>query len=235
MELEATAITTSPTGPGIPRLEQVLGGWAIIVGRGTPGVGTPARYGIPTTVEGVAARWSWSQFDEEAGMFPPSDNEAVRGLAIRSDGTIVRGASTSTMFERFRFTGDPLGSGPGSQTFDGPSSGTRTQRMILRYTPDDPSTGGADEESLAIVTTTGSVTTTHTYLAIDGLPVGAAPLRIGLVATSFTRTGIPGQPPTRVVGVPVRARAHIERFINPCCSPPAFTFYMSASRGGVCP
>ena len=234
MELEATAITTSPVGPGIPRLEQVLGGWAIVVGRGTPGVGTPARYAIPTTIEGVAARWSWSQFDEEAGMYPPSDNEGVRGLAIRADGTIRPGASTSTMFDRFRFTGDPLMSGPGAQTFDGPSSGTRTQRMVLRYTPDDPSSPGADEESLAIVATAG-LTTTHTYLDIDALPVGAGPLWVGLVATSFTRTGVPGQPPTRVVGVPVRARAHIEHFTAGCCGPPTLVTYMTSSRAGVCP
>ena len=232
MELEATAITTSPTGPGIPRLEQVLGGWSIIVGTGTPGVGTPARYAIPTTIQGVAARWSWSQFDEEAGMYPPSNNEGVRGLAIRADGSIRPGASTSTMFERYRFTGDPLALG--AQTFDGPASGTRTQRMVLRYTPDDPSTGGADEESLAIVATAGN-TTTHTYLDIDAVPVGAGPLWVGLVATSFTRTGVPGQPAERVVGVPVRARAHIEHFQNNCCSPPTLITYMSSSRGGVCP
>lgn len=59
-------------------VEMPLGGWAIVLGRGTTGVGTPRESG---TITGVAARWAWSQIDTCFGMAPASD-DGLRGLQL---------------------------------------------------------------------------------------------------------------------------------------------------------
>jgi hypothetical protein len=233
MELETTALTTSPpAGPAIPRLEQVLGGWAIVVGRGVPGVGTTARYAIPTTIEGVAARWSWSQFDScYAPSMPPSNDDSVRGLELTSGGTMALTALGAAS-DSGCFSGDLL---EGSATdFDGPASGVVTQRIRLRYTPDDPTTAAVDEEQLAITASSGA-SITWTYVPTDALPLGTGPLRVGITAGTYTQRGFSGPPASLVFGVPVQARVRVMRHEDNCCGPPTITYPITTVRRGLCP
>jgi hypothetical protein len=226
VELEVTAVTA---GGGA---EMPLGGWAVVLGRGTTGVGTPQAGGVPTTIEGIAARWYWSRFDScDSSGRPPSNDDSVRGLELSSGGTSAlvarEGASDSGCF-----SGDQL---EGSATdFDGPGSGVVTQRIRLRYTPDDPTTAAVDEEQLAITASSGA-SITWTYVPTDALPLGTGPLRVGITAGTYTQRGFSGPPASLVFGVPVRARVRVMRHEDNCCGPPTITHPLTAVRRGLCP
>ena len=131
------------------------------------------------------------------------------------------------------FSGDNIAGG--ATQFDGPASGTVTQRIQLRYTPDDPTTASIREESISITATSGAGIT-RTYQPIDSvLPPGAGPLRIGITAGTYTRNDFTGTAPGLRFGVPVRARARVFRQDDNCCGPPTFTYPMTVVRRSICP
>ena len=226
--LEVRAVTA---GGGV---EMPLGGWAVVLGRsGATGVGTPQASGIPTTVEGVAARWFWSQFDScYMPSRPPASVDSVRAAVL------LRGAASPLVGSPSApdgscFSGDNIAGG--ATQFDGPASGTVTQRIQLRYTPDDPTTASIREESISITATSGAGIT-RTYQPIDSvLPPGAGPLRIGITAGTYTRNDFTGTAPGLRFGVPVRARARVFRQDDNCCGPPTFTYPMTVVRRSICP
>lgn len=214
--------------------EMPLGGWAVVIGRsGATGVGTPQASGIPTTVDGIAARWFWSQFDScYMPSRPPSSVDSVRGFELLRGAPIALVGSPSAA-DGSCFSGDNLAGG--ATSFDGTASGIVTQRIQLRYTPDDPTTPSIREESISITSTSGT-SITRTYQPIDNmLPPGAGPLRIGITAGTYTRNDFSGTEPGQRFGVPVRARARVFRHDDNCCGPPTVTYAMTAVRRSICP
>ena len=191
--------------------EMPLGGWAIVIGRGEPGAGTPRNMGIPTTITGVAAQWHWTQFDTCTFPATPMSVDAVRATLLTRGSLIPLltpedlapiGTGMPEIFCRVAY---PLN--PGSSTFDDPTQ-TLTQRMRLRYTPDDPTTA-ADEESMTITATAGAVTTNQVVPG-DAIPVGTGPIRVGITAGTYSqRIEDPIAPFER--GMPVRARVLVHR------------------------
>jgi hypothetical protein len=211
-----------------------LGGWAVVVGRsGATGVGTPRASGIPTTVEGIAARWFWSQFDScYMPSMPPASVDSVRGFVLLRGGSSPLVGSPSAP-DGGCFSGDNIA---GDATrFDGPGSGTITQRIQLRYTPDDPTTASIREESISITATSGTGIT-RTYQPIDNvLPPGTGPLRIGITAGTYTRNDFSGTAPGQRFGVPVRARARFIEHVDSSLGPPMITYPMTVTRRSICP
>ena len=206
VELEVTMELVGQTLGGLD--ERPLGGWAIVIGRGEMGAGTPQNMGIPTTISGVAAQWHWTQFDTCTLPATPIDQDAIRstqlaGGMLRPLITPEDAAPVGTLIpEIFCRVGYGLSSG--STTFDAPGQ-ARTQRMRLRYTPDDPTTA-ADEESMTITATAGVVTTNQVVPA-DSIPMGTGPIRIGITAGAYTDP-LGG---FFDVGMPVRARVLVHR------------------------
>ena len=234
VDLEVTAVTAGG-GAEIP-----LGGWAVIIGHGgTLGLGTPRNRGIPTTVTGVAASWFWSTYDScYMPTAPPNSNDSVRFTPIRGSGIGSVRAIGSAM-DSGCFSGEGISGG--AIDFDGVATGTVTQRLQLRYTPDDPTTSATNEEEVRIIASSpagsAGATITYTYVPSNDLPIGTTPLRIGITAGTFTQSGFTsgGPPPTLVFGVPVRARAHIFNQQNHSLGPPTFTYSIPTTRAGLCP
>ena len=220
VEMEVTMELTGGSLGG--DVESPLGGWAIVLGRGTTGVGTPEDHGIPTTITGVAARWSWSQIDTCFGM-PPTAGDALRGMQLEGPSTRLLRTPTDMTTTSGCYSGYDL---PGGD-LDSPGQSV-SQRMRLRYTPDDPTTP-ADDETLTI--TVGS--TTQSLVPLDSLPVGTGPLRIGITAGTYTDRFDPSGP--LVWGMPVRARVLVQRVIIPCCRPAEVTYPVQMTQAGVCP
>jgi hypothetical protein len=220
VEMEVTLELTGGSLGG--DIESPLGGWAIVLGRGTTGVGTPQNHGIPTTINGVAARWSWSQVDSCFGM-PPTSGDALRGMQLEGPSTRLLRTPTDMTTTSSCYNGYDL---PGGD-LDSPGQSI-SQRMLLRYTPDDPTTP-ADDETLTI--TVGS--TTQSLVPADSLPVGSGPLRIGITAGTYTDRFGPSGP--LVWGMPVRARVLVQRVVIPCCRPAEVTYPVQMTQAGVCP
>lgn len=229
VELEVRAVTAGGAA------EMPLGGWAIIIGHGgTIGVGTAQNRGIPTTIDGVAASWFWSNF--ALGSCPGSSNPPSAEDTFRHHRLIGGGIAGIPP----TVGGDSCYSGDGIEgaalDFNGPATGIVRERMRLRYTPDDPTTVAVDEEQVQITASTPGVggTLTRTYDPTNDLPVGTGPLRIGITAGTYTQTGFTGAPGI-TFGVPVRARARIFHQENNCCGPPTFTYPMTITRTSICP
>jgi hypothetical protein len=223
VELDLTLEVTAVSAGG--DVEMPLGGWAIVLGRGTTGVGAPRDSGIPTTtITGVAARWAWSQVDTCFGMAPTS-GDGLRGLQLGGVGlrqlrTPDDMTTTSSCYSGYDIVDGSDLNGPG---------GTVAQRMRLRYTPDDPTTP-ADEEALVITAGAGP---TQSLVPSDALPLGTGPLHIGITAGTYTdRFGPSG--PLRF-GVPVRARVLVQRVVIPCCRPAEVSYPVQLTQAGVCP
>jgi hypothetical protein len=230
VELE---VTMEVSGRSLGGADEVpLGGWALVLGRGTTGAGTPENMGIPTTVTGVAARWFWTQFDTCTFPATPIGGDAIRATQIVADGTLVGLVTPEDAIPGMILpeiscrVGYPLS--PGSSTFDAPAQ-TLTQRMRLRYQPDDPTTA-ADEESMTITATAGAVTTNQ-VVPSDAIPVGTGPVRVGITAGAYTDPlgGFVD------VGMPVRARVVVHRFDAGCPECGIDDYPISVTYGGSCP
>jgi hypothetical protein len=188
--------------------------------------------GIPTTVTGVAARWLWTQFDTCTFPDTPISGDAIRATQLLSGGTLVDLITPEDaipgmiMPEISCRAGYPLS--PGSITFDAPGQ-TRTQRMRLRYQPDDPTTG-ADEETMTITATAGAITTNQ-VVPSDAISVGSGPIRVGITAGTYTDPlgGFVD------VGMPVRAHVVVHRFDAGCPECGIDDYPTSVTYGGSCP
>jgi hypothetical protein len=208
-------------------IEMPLGGWGIVIGRGEVGAGTPQNNGIPTTITGVAAQWFWTQLDSCFGA-PPTSGDAIRGTqlasgSLRSLRTPTDMTTTSGCYSGYSLLG-------GSTTFDSPTD-SLTQRMRIRYTPDDPTTV-PDEESMTITATAGGVTTNQ-VVPSDAIPVGTGPIRVGITAGTYTSRFAPIGP--MEVGMPVRARVLVQRVDIHCCRPATVTHPIEVTYTGTCP
>ena len=217
--------------------ELPIGGWAIVVAHsGSPGVGPATSAGIPSDVDGVAARWFWSQPDGCYGN-PPSQNDSMRAHRVGPSSAGLRRVEDSMDWGCFPGTG-LMG---GSTGLDSGTTTTLRQRLRLRYTPNDPSTA-ANEETIELLAQSPSgsgPTTTFTYRATDGVtprPNGElAPgqrLMVGITAGTHTMTAM-----GITFGVPVEAKARVWRFTPPNGpGAPTYSDYdVHVRRNDVCP
>jgi hypothetical protein len=224
--LEVTAVTAGRS------FEMPLGGWAVVIAHaGTIGVGAANALGVPGDTAGAGVHWFWSTFDRTSS-FPPSANDSIRGFGPGELMASETGAGWSNT------NGDNLMGG--SPSFDGVGSGTMTQRMVLTYQPDDPTTG-ANEELLTVTATPNgsSTTTTYHYHPSGANPVGTSTLRVGITAGTYTQSGFSGPPPGSTFGVPVRARVRIftQTMMNRAGLPPLVTITqrVPVTTSGLCP
>ena len=218
---------TVPTG-GPMLAETVLGGWAVILGDGTPGVGSAANRGVPVNA-GLVANWFWANAYLGCGPNPPPDAPDVFRLhhdfsPMRPPGSLASDWSCRS--------GDPVGSSAlNSQTT------FVDQTMRIRYTPDDPNTIPDEEE--AIVTAGGSTITWRAdqvdLPTINDELTPGSPLRIGITAGTYNQGGFDFAPGI-TFGVPVEAKVQIWRQTPNGGDPPTFDgFGATFSRGGICP
>ena len=195
--------------------EQPIGGWAIVIAHsGTPGVGSGSDFGIPSGVDGVAARWFWSRLDTCTGT-PPFDGDGLRADRIGPIGARLRRVEDGGDFGCFT---DTLLNG-GQAGLDAGTTTTQRQRMRLRYTPNDPSTP-ANEETLVIVAESpagSGDSTTFTYRATDAVTprlngelTPGQPLMVGITAGTHTTSAM-----GFTFGMPVEAKARVWRFTPP--------------------
>jgi hypothetical protein len=218
MEVHAVSVDTS-------HVEWPLGGWSIIASRaGAAGVGTPRTRGIPAGVLGVTANWYWSTYETCMNpSAPPSQGDSVRYNGQRR----VGGSSGDTCTSGLGILGS-------ATPFDGVSSGTITERMNIRYTPDDPTTSAVNEEAARLTAGTPDQAITYDFMTSNDLPVGSGPLRIGITAGSYTQSGFTGPPSSLVFGVPVVAR--VRMWIQHYGPPNTFDGYgTTIVRTNVCP
>jgi hypothetical protein len=216
--------------------EMPLGGWSVIIGHGgTIGVGTPQNRGIPTTIDGVAASWFWSTF--RLGACPGAGPPPYAGDSFRHNrlisGSIAAITPIGSISDASCSSGDLIDGG--AAQFNGVGS-VITERLMLRYTPDDPTTAAVDEESVVIAASTPGTggTITNTFDATRDLPIGTGPLRIGITAGTYTQTGFTGAPGV-TFGVPVRARARIFRQTMGSMGSVSFTYGVPITRTRICP
>ncbi len=226
-------VTMEVSGRSLGGSDEIpLGGWAIVVGRGATGAGTPENMGIPTTIHGVAAQWFWTNFDTCSFGPLPISNDAIRATQLA--GASFRPLVTPEdaipgMIEPLIRCRAGYGLGSGSTTFDAPAH-TRSQRMRISYRPDDPTTTTVDEELMTVTATAGATTTT-TAVPADAIPVGSGPIRIGITAGSYTDPlgGFTD------VGMPVRARVIVHRFDSGCPDCGIDEYPITVSYAGSCP
>jgi hypothetical protein len=198
---------------GVAWVEAPQGGWAIVVATaGTPGVGTPREFGIPTGMSGIAARWHWNtRTTRPADMFSVNDSLSL----IHLNGSLMRASGTTAlMWNASTGTSDVM-NGTNAADFGGAVTAV-AQRMRIRYTPDLPATTAIDEERVELIVGDGSATVL--YAAADGYaesPNGlirpGSSLRIGITAGTYLETGQFYIPAGGNYGVPVEARVQLWR------------------------
>lgn len=217
---------TVPSG-GAMLVETALGGWAIILGDGTPGVGAAANRGVPVNA-GLVANWFWA--NPYLGCIPanpPPDAQDV--FRLHHD------------FSPLRPPGSAVDWSCRAGSSCGPSLNSQTtfvdQTMRIRYTPDDPTTVPNEEQAIvnaggASITWSATQTETPT---VNGELTPGAPLRIGITAGTFSQGGFDTAPGI-TFGVPVEAKVRLWRQIPDSGGPPTFDqIGVSVSRGGLCP
>ncbi len=227
VDMEVTGYTANA---GAMHVDAPLGGWSVIVARsGTPGVGTPQNRGIPLTVTGVAASWYWSVFD--CMGHPPN---ATGGAINASRFTPIRGGGIVTTITPVGMPGAGCtGENVGGGVLSGPGSAI-VQHITLRYTPDDPTVAG-NQEQVQILAGSGATLSTNTYVPSSEIPVGSAPLRIGITAGTYAQGGFIGPPPGWTYGIPVRARFRVLETRIVATLPPIVTVGVPVTRAGLCP
>lgn len=231
VELQVRAM---PAGSGA---EIPLGGWAVVLASGgTPGVGSPANRGIPSGLTGISANWFWSNGDScFAPDEPPSGNDVFRAHDLEGGSPSPMRAEGLNPSWNCSEGEDVLNS---DADFDG-GTGWVTQRMTLRYTPDDLTTA-PDDETIELIangrTLIYRATNSWPQRPMSELPPGS-PLRVGLSAGTYTDT-FPVAPGV-TFGVPAEARVRLWRQTEDTSlppDPPSFDQLGAAlSRAGLCP
>ncbi|MBX3246188.1 MAG: putative metal-binding motif-containing protein [Myxococcales bacterium] len=208
MEVHFEARALSSDGPP-------LGEWSVIFQGGAARLSTLVG-------EGVSATWNWS-YENHWGV--------SLGDAYRLGGA----SGTSVGYALYDGGYKNISSGAGRTPLDSAGQGWARQRVRLRYTPDDPTTG-VNEERLELwlggqlvdtvtAAPAGSPTIYDRPLR-DELPVGA-PLSIGIVARSAANLGM-------FTGVPIQARAWVmtRAFTGPTSTTDT---YGHLERYAICP
>ena len=192
----------------------IEGGWAIVFAGTGGGVGPADRAGVPTAGAGIGVEWTWGHVAE--GEYAGGD--AYRARRLPSFAAL--GISSD-----FRYVDIPNS----DQDYAGSTSWVR-QRMTLRYTPDDPTTG-ANEERLQV--RSGASTWTTITPATVGLR--NTPLTNELPPGSRLSVGVTAGVTNRATEFRVRIlRLVVEDF---CCGPPPEirTYPTQLSRALICP
>jgi hypothetical protein len=230
VDLEVRAISAGGAA------EIPLGGWSVIVGHGgTTGVGSPQNRGMPTTIRGVAATWFWSTF--RLGLCPGGGMSPYHGDSFRFARSTGLGFGTVTPIGAISDASCSSGDGidGGGAQFDGVGT-IITERLFLRYTPDDPTTAAVNEELVEISAGTPGTggMISLSYRPSNDLPIGTGPLRIGITAGTYTQSGFSDAPGV-TFGVPVRARARIWTMNFGSMGSFSFDYGVPITRTRICP